>query len=531
MRNALAALLNSSLRAVGIRTIKAQFTVAFSLVIALSGITSVSLYVSMQSSAQTINIAGRQRMLSQRIAKEVLLVNAKATTRNTLEQTLSLFESSQQMLLHGDKSAGVEAPFTPEIKQQLTTVANLWGRYKTHIQQQLDTPNSESIQAIQQDSQNLLREMNKAVVMMAEAAQSTSLTILVIAVSCSLATLLIVLVSQFLGLHWLMMQIKLLKSHLLTAGDGDFTQAITAPCSHNEIGAMFSAYNRMIDKMGKLVHSTQQLSVHLSEQAKELNHAATTSDKNITQQNHELGMLSSASTEMSCTIREVSSNAEQASDIARAAHQSALNGQNVVSSSAENMQKLSNNMTSAMQVLQQLDAESQQIGTVLTVITGIAEQTNLLALNAAIEAARAGEQGRGFAVVADEVRSLASKTQESTEEIRTIIEHLQKQSSNAVAAMEVSNTQALHSAEQTQQASQALQALLNGANKILEVNLGIASAAKQQSIAASDIDRSIASIAGNSEHTTIIGQKMSAAAKVLEEDTETLERLTANLKG
>lgn len=131
-------------------------------------------------------------------------------------------------------------------------------------------------------------------------------------------------------------------------------------------------------------------------------------------------------------------------------------------------------------------------------------------------------------MVADEVRTLASRTQESTEEIRTIIEQLQKQSSNAVGAMEISNTQALHSADQISVASQTLQELLNGAQNILEVNLGIASAAKQQSIAAKDMDKSITSIAVNCDNNSLIGLQLSATAAVLESDTTTLENLTQN---
>lgn len=530
MRMHLAAVFNSILRGLGFRSIRAQFTLAFCLVIALSGISTVALYTSFKESAHTINMAGRQRMLSQRVAKEALLASNSQEAKASAKATIALFEQTHQQLLKGDPAANIEPPATKAIHQQLSKTASLWQDYKQTILTHIDSPSPKTARDIEAKSPVVLKEMNSAVGMMAQSARAHSLRPLTIAVLCSISILLIMIITMLLGLHWLMAQIRLLRQKLTDAGNGNFSAAIAEPCSQNEIGSMFEAFNRMQQTLRELVGKTQNLSAHLNEQAASLNSAAKSSSEGLDQQNLELGMVSSASTEMSSTVQEVARNAQNTADQAGLALSAAKEGQQVVASSAQAMNQLSGNMKSAVSVLKQLDAKSQQIGTVLTVITGIAEQTNLLALNAAIEAARAGEQGRGFAVVADEVRTLASRTQESTEEIRTIIEQLQDQSASAVAAMETSNTQANHSSEQIQAASEALTNMLRAAESILTMTASIASAAKQQSEAASEIDRSVAGIASSAQATVDLTRQVGSTAKVLADDTHALDMLTRNLK-
>jgi methyl-accepting chemotaxis protein len=207
--------------------------------------------------------------------------------------------------------------------------------------------------------------------------------------------------------------------------------------------------------------------------------------------------------EMAATVQEVSRNAQYAADGALKADEEARNGAAVVTETIAAINSLSGNVENASEVIQRLEAESENIGSVLDVIRGIAEQTNLLALNAAIEAARAGEQGRGFAVVADEVRTLASRTQQSTSEIQEMIERLQQGSKNAVAVMEEGRRQTQAGVEQAARAGQTLQDITAAITSIRDLNTQIASAAEQQASVAEEINRSIVSINEVADETSL----------------------------
>ena len=205
--------------------------------------------------------------------------------------------------------------------------------------------------------------------------------------------------------------------------------------------------------------------------------------------------------EMSTTVMEVSRNAQGAEESAREAEQEALAGNQVVSSTIEAINGLSKDVDMAAKVIHKLETESENIGAVLDVIKSIAEQTNLLALNAAIEAARAGEQGRGFAVVADEVRTLASRTQESTQEIQTTIERLQTGAAEAVTVMDKSKHTAESSVDHAEKAGVSLNTIISAVGAITQVNSVIATAAEEQNAVAVEINNNVDNINHISEQS------------------------------
>ncbi|WP_442964147.1 methyl-accepting chemotaxis protein [Pseudomonas sp. NMI760_13] len=237
------------------------------------------------------------------------------------------------------------------------------------------------------------------------------------------------------------------------------------------------------------------------------------------QQHREIEQVATAANEMSATAHDVAHNAAQAAQAARGADQATRDGLARVAATREAIGELAGGMNAAMDEARALESRGEQIGSVLEVIRAIAEQTNLLALNAAIEAARAGEAGRGFAVVADEVRNLAQRTQVSVEEIRQVIEGLQQGTQDVVGAMHAGQRQAQDSAAQMEQTLPALQRIGEAVAVITDMNLQIASAAEEQSAVAEEVNRNVAgirdvteSLAGQADESARISQALNRLA-------------------
>ena len=237
-----------------------------------------------------------------------------------------------------------------------------------------------------------------------------------------------------------------------------------------------------------------------------------------------------AMNEMSATVRDVSVNASAAAVSAEEADGEASSGQQIVSSTIDVINTLAMEVDKASEVVGHLESESESIGVVLEVIRGIAEQTNLLALNAAIEAARAGEQGRGFAVVADEVRILAQRTQESTQEIREMIEKLQAGAGEAVRVMIQGKSQAKASVSQASKAGESLSAITKSVSSISIMNTQIARAAKEQSSVANDINMNISGIAKVSDETSSGAQEATKASEELDAIASKLSNLLSSIR-
>lgn len=279
----------------------------------------------------------------------------------------------------------------------------------------------------------------------------------------------------------------------IASGEGDLTRRLEY-AKKDELGELASWFNRFLDKLQPIIadvkHSVQDARSTADQSALI---ASQTSD-GMQQQFREVDQVATAFQEMSATAHDVAHNAAQAAEAARTADQASRDGMDVIGKTTSTIELLAKEMSVAMQEVEGLANSSEKIGSVLEVIRSIAEQTNLLALNAAIEAARAGEAGRGFAVVADEVRNLAKRTQDSVEEIRVVIEGLQSGTKEVVSTMHSSHRQAQGSVEQVEQAVAALQRISQAVSVITDMNLQIASAAEEQSSVAEEINRNVASI-------------------------------------
>ncbi len=271
--------------------------------------------------------------------------------------------------------------------------------------------------------------------------------------------------------------------------------------SKDELGQLSSSFNLMLDKFQTSLHSVAETSSSLAESSQGM--AGITADAAISVQTQrdELEMVATAMNEMTATVVEVAKNANDAADAAVQTDSQSQAGLAVVNNTVQSIEGLAVGIERASQVVKDLEDDSNQIGSILDVIKGIAEQTNLLALNAAIEAARAGEQGRGFAVVADEVRTLASRTQESTEEIQRMIEKLQGGAKLAADAMSDSRQYVDDSVNHARSAGEVLQSIATAIATITDMNTQIATAAEEQSTVSEEINTNIVNISNAAEQT------------------------------
>jgi methyl-accepting chemotaxis protein len=309
--------------------------------------------------------------------------------------------------------------------------------------------------------------------------------------------------------------------HAMSQGELSHKVSITGK---DEFAWMCWEYSQARKGFTSLVKDILGNSGQLAAAAEELSAITEQSNNGVMRQQGEIGQVATAMNEMSATVTEVSRNAASAASAAQEADERAKDGCEVVNTTVETINNLASEVERTSQVIENLKGDSISIGTVLDVIRDIAEQTNLLALNAAIEAARAGEQGRGFAVVADEVRTLASRTQQSTREINDMIERLQNGANQAVNVMEMGRAKAEESVEQAAKAGEALQAITGVVDNIKSMNIQIASAAEQQSATAEEINRNIVNISEVAEETAGGSQQTASAS-------DELARLAADLQG
>ena len=315
----------------------------------------------------------------------------------------------------------------------------------------------------------------------------------------------------------------------LAEGEGDLTKRLD-DSRRDELGITAASINLFVAKTQETIRAMSSVAREMANAAQHLTSLAVQTDENMSSQLQESQQVATAMSEMLASAQEVARNTSDTAAETQGVNEESRSGKVDIETTTDKIEALAAEMDEAQRVVAELGEQSANIGSVLDVIKGISEQTNLLALNAAIEAARAGEQGRGFAVVADEVRSLASRTQQSTEEIQAMIDRLQSSSSKAVSVIDEGGKLVHISVSSVQQASVSLDVINSRIARISQMNNQIATAAEEQSLVLGEIDKNITNISrvaqSNAQSVTLLNR----TGKQLQSNVQQLDKLMEQFK-
>lgn len=315
----------------------------------------------------------------------------------------------------------------------------------------------------------------------------------------------------------------------IASGEADLTHNLDSRW-RDELTALSSHFNAFTHKLRAVIGQSMQTAGNLDQASQSLGEIASNSQRHSQQQSQQMELVAAAIHEVSYAVQDVAKNAEHAANEVRQADEQARQGQHNIDSSLRQIDQLSETIGQAVEVIQSLAQESTQIGSVLEVIRAIAEQTNLLALNAAIEAARAGEQGRGFAVVADEVRLLAQRTQQATAQIQGMIERLQGNSEAAVDVINASSQAARQTVVQARETGESLHLVITALRNLTELNASIASATLEQSHVVEDINQNVTHAASLAHENALAADQSNEASQNLGQLAGQLNRLLGQFR-
>jgi methyl-accepting chemotaxis protein len=345
----------------------------------------------------------------------------------------------------------------------------------------------------------------------------------IVVVACLLAASLIAvyLLMHKLVLHPVAEVTRSLSS--IADGGGDLTRRLSTE-SRDEVAALAHNFNRVLEHISHIIRNVVNVNEKVRQNVSTMSHATESTVSSTSQQLREIELVATAVEELSASANEIARHAGDTAERTNATSILAEQGNEIVNSSLENVNRLTLQIESTAQKIQVLKNNSVNIGSVMEVIRTIAEQTNLLALNAAIEAARAGEQGRGFAVVADEVRSLAQKTRSSTEEIESIIVQLQRAADEAHQAMNTSTAAARDTIETASKVGGALDKIRSNISVINDMNHQIATASHQQSSVANEVSKNVTAIHALSEKVSENAQIVNTSGNQLSQESAELQK-------
>jgi methyl-accepting chemotaxis protein len=434
-------------------------------------------------------------------AKKVSLDETKTVANSYFSVALRLSEG----MVNGDLDPSEMPTLVQKMNETLTKTKRRLGEF-----------NETSLKAFSETVSESNEATNQALV--------TSLTLSVVAILTIIliSASIVILITR--NLNTMLVSLK-----DIAQGEGDLTKRITQD-SKDEIGDLIHWFNLFMDKLHESINEVVNSIAPLAAVSDDLGVMTTKTSEITDQQSKATDEVTRSVDEMFSSVQNVAQNASSAADAAKEADAEAKAGRSVVTQSVESINDLASEVERAAKVIGKLESDTENVGTILDVIKGIAEQTNLLALNAAIEAARAGEQGRGFAVVADEVRTLASRTQDSTQEIQRVIEELQTAARSAAEVMSHSQEQAKASVEQAAKTDASLATITEKVGSITEMNTEIASATGEQEKVSNDIKTNVDGIRANADAAVKNVHEVEAASESLLAISANLRKITGQFK-
>lgn len=449
--------------------------------------------------AKAINIAGRQRMLSQKMAKEAAMSSAGLGIREELSNTMALFEKSHDALMNGNKEWGIAKLEDQKIIAHLNSVERDWRQYKALLENTVQ--GSSELGDVNRMSLTVLKSTNETVSLLEEKAVSGGVSPgAIITIEFILSLVLSGFVYWYLKVH-IIERIERIKNVSRDVVENKKLKKIEDIRGNDEITEAADAFNDMLEYLKVLTKGLKTIEGELQQQMEVFSITNTENLNSINMQRGEISMISSAVTQMVGSVQEVERNTKDAANIAQDTVAQAAGGSELLELSRKHTHVVASDIKDAAQNIEQLAQASNAIGGIADTISTIAEQTNLLALNAAIEAARAGEQGRGFAVVADEVRTLAQRTQEATSEIHRMIQTLQETTQRAVNTMEHSRKTSSEGVEQAEKMAQQLSAIISAVKSLGSINQQIATATQEQSTVVEEVNKNIVQIEAKAQNT------------------------------
>ncbi|KAE9626203.1 methyl-accepting chemotaxis protein [Aeromonas veronii] len=470
-------------------------------------------------------------LLDARRAELNMVIDALGKDPDSLNSSTQSFEAAKSQYMAAEQRYG-SMPFVSERDRnmfaELKTAAAKYfsahGDLETAIRQGdiakmqslIKNESRAALEQAGQDGLELRKENDRVANLLTKQSEASYERAKLLSTTVGALTLLFVVIVAWLLIRQIRNPVMTLLEQTRQVAAGNLTSQLDMKqFSHDELGKLAQGFNEMQSNLRMLVNEVSGSVVQLGAAAEEISAVAQQSANNMGAQQHELNQLATAMNEMQATVQEVARNTNDAASAATSASDTAAQGSETVNDSIGRIEKVATAIEETALVIRQLGDDSRNIGMVLEVIQGIAEQTNLLALNAAIEAARAGEQGRGFAVVADEVRTLAKRTQDSTSQINHIISELQQRANEAGVTMQQSQDMMSETVHTAREAGASIVEISSSVNSISHMNIQIATATEEQGAVSEELNRNVVNISNASEEVATGAKQMAQACNDL----------------
>ncbi|WP_368175757.1 methyl-accepting chemotaxis protein [Aeromonas sp. R5-4] len=470
-------------------------------------------------------------LLDARRAELNMVIDALGKDPDSLNSSTQSFEAAKSQYMAAEQRYG-SMPFVSERDRnmfaELKTAAAKYfsahGDLETAIRQGdiakmqslIKNESRAALEQAGQDGLELRKENDRVANLLTKQSEASYERAKLLSTTVGALTLLFVVIVAWLLIRQIRNPVMTLLEQTRQVAAGNLTSQLDMKqFSHDELGKLAQGFNEMQSNLRMLVNEVSGSVVQLGAAAEEISAVAQQSANNMGAQQHELNQLATAMNEMQATVQEVARNTNDAASAATSASDTAAQGSETVNDSIGKIEKVATAIEETALVIRQLGDDSRNIGMVLEVIQGIAEQTNLLALNAAIEAARAGEQGRGFAVVADEVRTLAKRTQDSTSQINHIISELQQRANEAGVTMQQSQDMMSETVHTAREAGASIAEISSSVNSISHMNIQIATATEEQGAVSEELNRNVVNISNASEEVATGAKQMAQACNDL----------------